>query len=78
MKRVVMLWVLLWVVLLTVPAQVLKDASYRLMGRVEANGVVKDANYRMIGKIESDGTYDKLHNMVLHKNDVNRNQDDCQ
>ena len=47
MKRIVLLWVLLWGVLLTVPAQVLKDASYRLMGRVEANGVVKDANYRM-------------------------------
>ena len=56
MKRIVLLWVLLWGVLLTVPAQVLKDASYRLMGRVEANGVVKDANYRMIGKIESDGS----------------------
>lgn len=56
MKRIVLLWVLLWAVLLTVPAQVLKDASYRMMGRVEANGVVKDANYRMIGKIESDGS----------------------
>lgn len=40
----------------SLPAQDVKDANYRMIGRVESDGTVKNSNYSTIGHIKSDGT----------------------
>ena len=37
-------------------AQDVKDANYRMIGRVESDGTVKNSNYSTIGHIKQDGT----------------------
>ena len=37
-------------------SQVVRDGSYRSVGRIESDGTVRDASYRKIGSFDSDGT----------------------
>ena len=37
-------------------SQVVRDGSYRSVGRIESDGTVRDASYRKIGSFDSDGS----------------------
>ena len=52
------LTLLLFLALATVSAsaQMVQDASYRIVGHIKSDGTVQDASYRITGHVKSDGT----------------------
>ena len=48
-------------------AQMVQDASYRIVGHIKSDGTVQDASYRITGHVKSDGTVqDASYKIVGH------------
>ena len=46
-------------------AQVLRDADFNSIGRINGNGVVRDGNFKSIGSFDADGSVRNLSNEVV-------------
>lgn len=46
-------------------AQVLRDADFNSIGRINGNGVVRDGNYRSIGSFDADGTVRNAKDVIV-------------
>ena len=46
-------------------AQVLRDADFNSIGRINGNGVVRDSSYRSIGSFDADGTVRNAKDVIV-------------
>ena len=56
MRRFLTLILFLALAALSASAQMVQDASYRVVAHIKSDGTIQDASYRVIGHIASNGT----------------------
>ena len=56
MRRFFFLVLFLTLSAVTASAQLVQDASYRVVAHIKSDGTIQDDSYRVIGHIKSDGT----------------------
>ena len=55
MRKILCFLVLLMLSAVGVRAQMVQDASYRVVAHIKSDGTIQDASYRVIGHIQSNG-----------------------
>ena len=52
---------------LSASAQLVQDASYRVVAHIKSDGTIQDSSYRIIGHVKSDGTVqDSSYRIIGH------------
>ena len=67
MRKILCFLVLLMLSAVGVRAQMVQDASYRVVAHIKSDGTIQDASYRVIGHIQSNGLIqDASYRVVVH------------
>jgi hypothetical protein len=56
MRRILPIILFLALSVLSVSAQTIQDAGYRIVGHIKSDGTIQDSGYKITGHIKSDGT----------------------
>ena len=67
MRRILPIILFLTLSVLSASAQMVQDASYRVVAHIKSDGTIQDASYKVIGHIKADGTVqDSSYRVIGH------------
>ena len=71
MRRFLTLILFLALAAVSASAQMVQDASYRIVAHIKSDGTIQDSSYRVIGHVKSDGTVqDASYRIIGHTKGV--------